>query len=193
MAKQKLIVGITGASGVIYGIRLLEVLKRVPEVETHVVMSGAARRTIPLETDWALEDVEALADARYGFGDIAASVASGSFRTAGMIVAPCSMKTLAGVATGYSDNLLLRAADVILKERRRLVLVVRETPLHLGHLRAMTAVTEMGGVVMPPVPAFYHRPTSIEAIVDQTVNRALDLVGIELEEDLFERWTGPSA
>ena len=192
MAKQKLIVGISGASGVIYGIRLLEVLRGVPEVETHVVMSGAARRTIGLETDWKLEDVEALADARYGFGDIAASVASGSFSTAGMIVAPCSMKTLAGVACGYSDNLLLRAADVILKERRRLVLMVRETPLHLGHLRSMTAVTEMGGIIMPPVPAFYHRPTSIEAIVDQSVNRALDLVGIALDEDLFERWSGPA-
>ncbi len=192
MAKQKLIVGITGASGVIYGIRLLEVLRGVEDIETHVVMSGAARRTIPLETDWKLEDVEALADARYGFGDIAASVASGSFRTAGMIVAPCSMKTLAGIATGYSDNLLLRAADVILKERRRLVLMIRETPLHLGHLRSMTAVTEMGGIILPPVPAFYHRPTSIAAIVDQSVNRALDLVGIELEQDLFERWRGPA-
>lgn len=192
MAKQKLIVGITGASGVIYGIRLLEVLRGVEAIETHVVMSGAARRTIPLETDWPLEDVEALADARYGFGDIAASVASGSFATAGMIVAPCSMKTLAGIATGYSDNLLLRAADVILKERRRLVLMIRETPLHLGHLRSMTAVTEMGGIIMPPVPAFYHRPTSIAAIVDQSVNRALDLVGIELEQDLFERWSGPA-
>ena len=192
MAKQKLIVGISGASGVIYGIRLLEVLAEVPDVETHVVMSGAARRTIPLETDRAIDQVESLADAIYGVGDIAASVSSGSFKTAGMVVAPCSMKTLSGIAHSYSDNLLLRAADVVLKERRRLILLIRETPLHLGHLRAMTAVTEMGAIVMPPVPAFYHHPKSVEDIVDQTVNRTLDMLDIKLPEDLFRRWTGPS-
>ncbi len=188
---MKLVVGISGASGVIYGIRLLQVLRQVPEVETHVVMSNAAGQTIALETDYTLKQVEALADHLYRFKDIAASISSGSFRTQGMVVVPCSMKTLAGIALSYSDNLLLRAADVTLKDRRRLVLVARETPLHLGHLRHMVQVTEMGAIVLPPVPAFYHRPQSIQEIIDQTVNRILDMFEIELAIDLFRRWAGP--
>ena len=186
----KLIVGISGASGVIYGIRLLEVLREVPAVETHLVMSSAAKRTIPLETDRSSADVEALADEVYRHNDIAAAISSGSFKTYGMVVAPCSMKTASGIATSYSDNLLLRAADVVLKDRRRLVLVVRETPLHLGHLRLMVQATEMGAIVMPPVPAFYHRPDTIADLVNQTVNRVLDQFDIELSADLFERWRG---
>jgi len=191
MLVRRLIVGMTGASGVVYGVRLLEVLRQVPDVETHVVMSGAARRTISLETDHSVDAVEAFADHLYRPGDIAAALSSGSFRTMGMVVAPCSMKTLSGIASSYADNLLLRAADVVLKERRRLVLLVRETPLHLGHLRLMAQATEMGAVVMPPMPAFYHRPRTIQDIVDQTVNRVLDLMEIELDNDLFERWQGP--
>jgi 4-hydroxy-3-polyprenylbenzoate decarboxylase len=189
--KQKLIVGITGASGVIYGIRLLEVLRQVPDLETHLVMTAAAKRTILLETDRSLDSVEASADCVYRPGDIAAAISSGSFKTAGMVVAPCSMKTVSGIANSYSDNLLLRAADVVLKDRRKLVLVVRETPLHLGHLRLLAAVTEIGGIVMPPVPAFYHRPESIQDIVDQTINRVLDVLDVDLDRDLFQRWQGP--
>jgi 4-hydroxy-3-polyprenylbenzoate decarboxylase len=191
--KKRLIVGISGASGVIYGIRLLEVLREVADVETHLVMSTAAAQTIGLETDYTAAQVEALADTVYRFRDIAAAIASGSFRTAGMVVIPCSMKTLAGIAHSYSDNLLLRAADVVLKDRRRLVLVPRETPLHLGHLRLMTQVAEMNAIVAPPMPAFYHRPETIADIVDQTVNRVLDLFGIELSRDLFQRWQGAKA
>jgi 4-hydroxy-3-polyprenylbenzoate decarboxylase len=188
---KRIIIGISGASGATYGIRLLEVLRGVDGIETHLVLSPAARRTIVLETDFSVEQVEALAHRVYRPGDIAAAISSGSFRTAGMIVAPCSIKTLSGIATSYSDNLLLRAADVILKDRRRLVLLVRETPLHLGHLRLLVQVAEMGAVVMPPVPAFYHRAATLEAVIDQTVNRALDLLDIELDQDLFPRWQGP--
>lgn len=187
---QRLIVGISGASGVLYGIRLLEVLRKVPDVETHLVVSSAASQTIGLETDYHAAQVEALADVVYRFRDIAAAISSGSFLTAGMVVIPCSMKTLAGIAHSYSDNLLLRAADVTLKDRRRLVLVPRETPLHLGHLRLLLQVSEMGAIVAPPMPAFYHRPQTIDDIVNQTVNRVLDLFGIELSEDLFRRWHG---
>ncbi len=187
---KKIIIGISGASGVIYGIRLLEVLRDVEDVETHLVMSSAAGITIGLETDTSAEAVAALADQTYRFRDIAARIASGSFKTAGMIVAPCSMKTLAGIAYSFSDNLLLRAADVVLKDRRRLILLPRETPLHLGHLRTMAQVTEMGAIIVPPMPAFYHRPQTIDDIVNQTVNRVLDLVDIELDEELFERWAG---
>ena len=190
---QRLIIGISGASGAIYGIRLLEVLRGVAEIETHLVISGAARQTIALETDYSLAAVEALADITYRTNDIAAAISSGSYSTIGMVVVPCSMKTLAGIAFSLSDNLLLRAADVTLKERRRLVVVARETPLHLGHLRLMTQVTELGGVIMPPMPAFYHRPQSLAEIIDQTVNRVLDQFGIVLPEDLFKRWSGPAA
>lgn len=191
--KRRLIVGISGASGVIYGIRLLEVLRIVPAVEAHLVVSSAGAQTIGLETDYSAADVEALADVVYRFRDIAAAIASGSFRTAGMVVIPCSMKTLAGIAHSYSDNLLLRAADVVLKDRRRLVLVPRETPLHLGHLRLLLQVTEMGAIVAPPMPAFYHRPQQIDDIINQTVNRILDLLDVELPHDLFARWQGANA
>ncbi|MDQ7030622.1 MAG: UbiX family flavin prenyltransferase [Ardenticatenia bacterium] len=188
---KRLIVGISGASGVVYAIRLLEVLRDVPDIETHLVMSSAARETVVLETDYQVSEVEALADEVYRFKDIAASISSGSFKTMGMVVIPCSMKTLAGIAMSFSDNLLLRAADVVLKDHRRLVLVPRETPLHLGHLRLLVQVAEMGAIVMPPMPAFYHRPKTLDDIVNQTVNRVLDLFDIELPHDLFERWVSP--
>lgn len=188
--KRRLIIGITGASGVIYGIRLVEVLQDVSSVEAHLVMSSAAAQTIGLETSYSAANVEAMADVVYRFRDIAAAISSGSFRTAGMVIIPCSMKTLAGVALSYSDNLLLRAADVVLKDRRPLVLVPRETPLHLGHLRLMTQAAEIGAVVAPPMPAFYHQPQTIDDIINQTVNRVLDLFDIELEEELFQRWQG---
>ena len=187
---KRLIVGISGASGTIYGVRLLEVLQGVPGVETHLVLSPSARRTLLLETDYAVEQVEAMADRVYRSSDIAAAISSGSFRASGMVVAPCSMKTVSGIAASYSDNLLLRAADVILKERRRLLLLVRETPLHLGHLRLLVQVAEIGAIVMPPMPAFYHRPETLQAVVDQTINRALDALDIELDFDLFPRWQG---
>ena len=188
---KRIIVGISGASGAIYGIRLLEVLREAADVETHLVLTPAARRTIPLETDFSVEQVERLAHHAHKSADIAASISSGSFRADGMAVAPCSMKTISGIASSYSDNLLLRAADVMLKDRRRLVLLVRETPLHLGHLRLLVQVTEMGAIVMPPVPAFYHRPATLEAVIDQTVNRTMDMLEIELGYDLFPRWNGP--
>jgi len=190
---RRLIVGITGASGVVYGIRLLEVLRGVADIETHLILTNAARQTIALETDHSPAAVEALADHCYRPGDIAAALSSGSFRTSGMVVIPCSIKTLSGIATSYADSLVVRAADVVLKERRRLVLVVRETPLHLGHLRLMERAAELGAIVMPPVPAFYHRPRTIEEIIDQTVNRVLDALDIELERELFARWQGPGS
>ena len=187
---KRLIIGISGASGVIYGIRMLEILQGVADVETHLVMSSAAKRTILLETDYQISQVEALADQLYSFNDIAASISSGSFKTMGMVVIPCAIKTLSAIAHSYSDNLLARAADVVLKDRRKLVLVVRETPLHLGHLRLMTTAAEIGAIIVPPVPAFYHRPTTIDDIINQTVNRVLDLFEIELDKDLFTRWQG---
>jgi 4-hydroxy-3-polyprenylbenzoate decarboxylase len=187
---KRIVVGISGATGAIYGIRLLQVLAGVSDIETHLVFTPAARRTLALETDFVAEQIEAMAHHVHRSGDIAASISSGSFRAAGMIVAPCSMKTVSGIATSYSDNLLLRAADVMLKDRRPLLLLVRETPLHLGHLRLLVQVAEIGATVMPPVPAFYHRPVTLEQVVDQTVNRALDLLAIELSQDLFPRWEG---
>lgn len=190
-AVKRLVVGISGASGVIHGIRLLEVASRIGGVETHLILSNAAKRTIDLETDWSVGSVEELADHSYRVNDIAAAVASGSFKASSMVVVPCSMKTLSGIANSYADNLLIRAAEVALKDRRQLILVPRETPLHLGHLRLLVRVAEMGAVIMPPMPAFYHRPESVEDIVDQTVNRIFDVLGIELDEDLFQRWDGP--
>ncbi len=187
---KKLIIGISGASGVIYGIRLLEIVREIDNVETHLVISAAGGITIGLETAYTVEDVLALADVTYRFKDIAARISSGSFKTDGMIVLPCSMKTLAGIAYSFSDNLLLRAADVVLKDRRRLILAPRETPLHLGHLRMMVQVSEIGAIIVPPMPAFYHHPQSIDDIINQTVNRILDLVDIELPSDLFQRWQG---
>jgi flavin prenyltransferase len=190
---KRIVVGISGATGAIYGIRLLQILRSVTTVEAHLVLSPAARRTITLETEYSVETVESMADRVHKPADIAASISSGSFRSSGMIIAPCSMKTVSGIATSYSDNLLLRAADVTLKDRRPLVLLVRETPLHLGHLRSMVQIAEMGGIVMPPVPAFYHRPSTLEEMIDHTLNRALDLLGVELEQDLFTRWEGANA
>ncbi|MEQ4451321.1 UbiX family flavin prenyltransferase [Kosakonia sp. YIM B13605] len=187
---KRLIVGISGASGAIYGVRLLQVLRDVAEVETHLVMSQAARQTLALETDYSLRDVQSLANVVHDARDIAASISSGSFKTTGMVILPCSIKTLSGIVHSYTDSLLTRAADVVLKERRPLVLCVRETPLHLGHLRLMTQAAELGAVIMPPVPAFYHRPQSLQEVVDQTVNRVLDQFDIELPHDLFTRWQG---
>jgi 4-hydroxy-3-polyprenylbenzoate decarboxylase len=190
---KRLIVGISGASGVIYGIRLLEVLKGVEGVETHLVISGAGAQTIAIETEYKPADINAMADVTYRINDIAAAISSGSYKTNGMVVIPCTMKTLAGIANSFSDNLLLRAADVVLKDRRRLIIVPRETPLHLGHLRLMTQLVEMGAIIAPPLPAFYHRPQSIDDIINQTVNRVLDLLEIDLTEDLFDRWQGPNS
>ncbi|HBL4690576.1 flavin prenyltransferase UbiX [Citrobacter sedlakii] len=187
---KRLIVGISGASGAIYGVRMLQVLRDVPDVETHLIMSQAARQTLSLETDLSLRDVQALADVTHDARDIAASVSSGSFQTAGMVILPCSIKTLSGIVHSYTDGLLTRAADVVLKERRPLVLCVRETPLHLGHLRLMTQAAEIGAVIMPPVPAFYHRPQSLDDVINQTVNRVLDQFDIALPQDLFARWQG---
>lgn len=190
---SRLIVGISGASGVIYGVRLLELL-RPTAVETHLVMTRSAQITLAHETAYKVADVQALADVCHGPDDIAAAIASGSFRTAGMVVAPCSMRSLAEIAYGMTTHLLTRAADVVLKERRRLVLLPRETPLHLGHLRAMTAAAEAGAVIAPPVPAFYARPESLAQMVDYTCLRALDLFdGLDLGEiDLpaANRWKG---
>ncbi|MCK4229166.1 MULTISPECIES: UbiX family flavin prenyltransferase [Enterobacter] len=187
---KRLIVGLSGASGAIYGVRLLQVLRNVAEVETHLVMSQAARQTLSLETDLSLRDVQALADVVHDARDIAASISSGSFKTAGMVILPCSIKTLSGIVNSYTDTLVTRAADVVLKERRPLVLCVRETPLHLGHLRLMTQAAELGAIIMPPVPAFYHRPTSLDDVINQTVNRVLDQFDIDLPDDLFTRWQG---
>ncbi|MDO2434230.1 UbiX family flavin prenyltransferase [Enterobacter bugandensis] len=187
---KRLIIGISGASGAIYGVRLLQVLRNVAEVETHLVMSQAARQTLSLETDLSLRDVQAMADVVHDARDIAASISSGSFKTAGMVILPCSIKTLSGIVNSYTDTLVTRAADVVLKERRPLVLCVRETPLHLGHLRLMTQAAELGAVIMPPVPAFYHRPQSLDDVINQTVNRVLDQFDIDLPEDLFARWQG---
>jgi flavin prenyltransferase len=184
---MRIVVGISGASGAIYGVRTLQALRHLG-VETHLVLSETAGETIAYETPYTVDDVLAMADKVYPVSDVAAAISSGSFRTDGMIIAPCSIKTLSGVANSYNENLLTRAADVSLKERRRLVLVVRETPLHLGHLRLMTAVTEMGAVLLPPMPAFYHKPQTIDDIVNQTVGKVLDQFG--LDASLFKRWTG---
>ena len=187
---MRLIVGMTGASGLIYGIRLLETLKLVDDIETHLIVSPTARMNITLETDWAVKDVEALADVVHKPNDIGASIASGSFKTAGMIIAPCSIKTLSGVANSYADNLIVRAADVTLKERRRLVLMPRETPLHTGHLRLMHEASLMGAIIAPPMPAMYTKPQTIDDLVNQSVGRVLDL--FDLDPGIVKRWTGPS-
>ncbi len=187
---MKILIGICGASGVIYGIRLLEVLSGIKSIETHLIVSPAGEQTIEIETKYKAGEFKTLAHYCYRIDDIGACLASGSFRHDGMIIAPCSMKTLSAVAHSYSDNLMTRAADVTLKERRRLVLIVRETPLNLGHLKNMVSVTEMGGIIMPPVPAFYHQPHTIEEIIDHAVGKALDLFNIE--HNLFSRWSGSS-
>jgi len=184
----RLVVGITGASGVIYGIRLLEVLKEIKKVQTHLVISQAGKQTIGLETNYKIKDILALADEVYDIDDIAAPIASGSYQTSGMIVIPCSIKSLSAIANSYNNNLLIRAADVTLKEQRKLILVPRETPLHLGHLRLMVRVTEIGAVILPPIPAFYTHPESIQDIIDQIVMRALDSLNITPPIGLSPRW-----
>jgi 4-hydroxy-3-polyprenylbenzoate decarboxylase len=185
---SRLAVGITGASGSIYGIRLLEVLRTTSDVELHLVISAAGKRTLVEETDYTVAEVEALAHHHYDVKDIGATLASGSFRTAGMVIAPCSIKTAGAIAACYSDGLIARAADVTLKEGRPLILMVRETPLHLGHLRVLTALAEMGAVVLPPVPAFYHRPKALDDIVNHTVARVLDR--LSLPHTLAAEWPG---
>lgn len=185
---RRIIVAITGATGATYGVQLLKRLQAIAGVETHLVVSDAANLTLHQELDLQRRDVEALADVVHRNRDIGAAIASGSFQVDGMVIAPCSMKTLAAVAHGLSDNLVTRAADVILKERRRLVLMVRETPFNLAHLRNMTAVTEMGGIVFPPLPGFYHRPATIADMVEHTVDRVVDLLGIENAQ--AARWGG---
>ena len=186
-SRRRIVVAITGATGTIYGVRMLAELKR-SGIETHVVVSKAGLLSAGTELDLGRRELEALADVAHSERDVGASIASGSFKTDGMIVAPCSMRTLAAVATGAGDNLVARAADVTLKERRRLVLLTREAPLTLGHLRNMLTVTEMGGIVFPPVPAFYARLDSLEAMVDQTVGRVLDLFAID--SPIVKRWAG---
>lgn len=188
MPPRRVVVAITGASGALYGIRTLHQLRQLRDVRTHLVLTRAARATVAHETELSVREVCALADEVHADTDLGAAISSGSFHTAGMIVAPCSVKTLSGIANSYDDSLVVRAADVTLKERRRLVLLLRETPLHAGHLRLMTDVTAAGAVVMPPVPAFYARPTSIEELVDHTVGRALDLLGLRV--DTISRWDG---
>lgn len=188
MTKQRLIIAITGASGAIYAIRLLEILKSVSTIETHLIISNAAKQTISAETNYTIQDVKALADKHYDIRDIGAAISSGSYRTLGMVVLPCSIKTLSGIAHSYTDDLITRAADVCLKERKPLFLCVRETPLHLGHLRLMTQAAEIGATIMPLMPAFYHAPISIDDLINQSVNRLCDQFGIELEQDLFKRW-----
>lgn len=185
---MRIVVGLAGSSGPIYGIRTLQALKEAG-IETHLVVSDGAKRTVPLETSWTMDKIESLATVVYSNHELAASISSGSFPTDGMIVAPCSMKTLAGIAYSFSQDLLVRAADVTLKERRKLVLVPRETPVHLGHLRNMVRATEMGAVILPPVPAFYHQPKSVDDLIDQTVGKILDQ--FHIEHALFRRWQTP--
>lgn len=187
---RRLIVALTGASGIVYGVRALQLLREVADVETHLVMSPAAVQTALAEMDMEAQAIRDLADEVHNYKDIGASISSGSFKTAGMLVAPCSVKTLSGVAHCYDQDLVVRAADVCLKERRKLVLLFRETPLHAGHIALMDQATRNGAILMPPVPAFYHRPRTIDDIVNQTVARALDLFDIELP--LIRRWKDPS-
>lgn len=186
MSKPRIIVAISGASGAIYGIQALQLLREMGSHETHLVISPAGARTISQETDFTPAQVEALADVRHAFRDIAAPISSGSFAVQGMLVAPCSARTLGGISVSLGDNLIVRAADVCLKERRRLVLLFRETPLHLGHIELMANVTRFGAIVMPPVPAFYTRPATVEELANQTSARALDLLGITVPA--FKRW-----
>lgn len=183
-----LVIGITGASGVIYGIRLLEVLSAKKDIETHLIISNAAEVNIRTETDYKLEDIKALANYYYDINDTGARLSSGSFKRDGMIVAPCSIKTMSALAHSYTENLLIRAGDVTLKERKKLVLIVRETPLHIGHLENMERLCKMGATIMPPVPAFYNRPKTIEDIILHTIGKVLDM--FDIEHNLFQRWSG---
>ncbi len=187
---RRLIVGISGATGAIYGIRLLEMLRNARDVEVHLVMSEAAALTIEEETDWSTQEDRALADHTYDIGDVGAAIASGSFQTMGMVIAPCSIKSMSMISNSIDANLLIRSADVVLKERRKLVLLVREAPLHLGHLRLMAHLAEIGGIIHPPVPAFYSKPRSLDDIINHTVGRVLDQFGID--NQLVARWAGTS-
>jgi 4-hydroxy-3-polyprenylbenzoate decarboxylase len=185
-SRRRLIVGISGATGAIYGVRMLEVLAKMEDMETHLVLSKAGKMTIQVETPYSVKEVEALADVVHDINNVGASISSGSFRTEGMVIAPCSMKSMGSIAHSIGGDLLVRAADVVLKERKRLVLVARETPLHLGHLEAMATLTRMGAVIFPPVPAFYHRPKTLDDVINQTVTRILDQFDIDVS--LFHRW-----
>jgi 4-hydroxy-3-polyprenylbenzoate decarboxylase len=182
---KRIVIGISGASGVTYGVRMLDVLRKT-DFETHLIISDAGRLNIEIETRYSPAEVEAMADFVYDHNDMAASLASGSFLTEGMVVIPCTIKSLSGIANSYNENLLVRTADVTLKEKRKLVLVVRETPLHVGHLRLMTLAAEMGAHILPPVPSFYHQPETIADIIDQTIGKVFDYMGIE--HNLFKRW-----
>lgn len=186
--RRRLVVGITGSTGSIYGIRLLQILQGMPDLETHLVISNPGKRTLLEETDFTVRDVEAMASVAYDVRDIGAAVASGSFKTVGMVIAPCSMKTAGAIAYSFADNLITRAADVTLKEKRPLVVVVRETPLHLGHLKALVAIAEIGGTVLPPMPAFYIRPKTLDDVVNHTVGRILD--HLNLPHGLVKEWKG---
>jgi 4-hydroxy-3-polyprenylbenzoate decarboxylase len=184
--KRRLIIGISGATGAIYGVRMLEILSKIEDIETHLVLSKAGKMTIQVETPYSVKDVEALADVVHDINNVGASISSGSFRTEGMVIAPCSMKSMGAIAHSLGGDLLVRAADVVLKERKKLVLAVRETPLHLGHLEAMASLARMGAVIFPPVPAFYHRPKTIDDVINQTVTRILDQ--FDFDVSLFHRW-----
>ncbi len=188
---MRLVIGMSGATGIIYGVRLLEVLKPMPDVETHLIMSRTAKMNAVIETDWSVKDIEALADEVHSDKDLAANISSGSFTTDGMIVVPCSMKSLSGIANSYADTLLVRAADVVLKERRRLVIVPRETPLHVGHCKLLYDTAQLGAIIVPPMPAFYNRPQTIDDIVNHTVGRLLDLFGFDA--GIVKRWSGINA
>ena len=191
MEKRKIIIGISGTSGTIYGVRLLEILKNYSEIETHLVISGIAKEIIEHESGWDPDEVLSMADIVHPINDLGAAISSGSFLTEGMIIAPCSVKSLSGIANSYNDNLLVRAADVCLKEGRKLIIVLRETPLHLGHLELMTRVTRYGATLLPPMPAFYHNPKTIDDIINQTVGKMLDNFGIV--HNLFKRWKSEEA
>ena len=185
---KRLVIGMSGSSGVIYGIRMLEVLAKDPEVETHLILSQAAKMNMGIGTEWSVADVEALADEVHNNKNIGASIASGSYKTAGMIVVPCSMKTLSGIANSYAENLIIRAADVMLKERRQLVIVPRESPLHTGHCELMLKASQIGAVICPPSPAFYTSPKTVDDIINHSVARVLDL--FDIESDRLQRWQG---
>ena len=185
---KRIVVGMSGSSGVIYGIRMLEVLAQNPMVETHLILSQAAKMNIGIETEWSVADVEALADEVHNNKNIGASIASGSFKTAGMIVVPCSMKTLSGIANSYAENLIIRAADVMLKERRQLVIVPRESPLHTGHCELMLKASQIGAIICPPAPAFYSEPKTVDDIINHSVARVIDL--FDIESDSLKRWQG---
>lgn len=185
-SKRRLIVALTGASGIIFGVKALQLLRQIEDIETHLIISPAAVRTLVAETDVSLEEVRSLGDRLYGYKDIGASISSGSFVTVGMLVAPCSIKTLSGIANCYNDDLIVRAADVCLKERRRVVLLLRETPLHAGHIELMARANQNGAIIMPPVPGFYSRPVTLDDVVTQTVGRSLDLFDIHLP--VVKRW-----